>query len=318
VEKNTSSVTTVIHNAAHQVITEMVAGETVHDFVRVTGPGSVPTSTGNVTIDWFLNGNCTGDPEATNDEPISLAADGSVDAIGFAFLLTSGGSRAFCAHYQGDATHAGSDGACESLTAADNPPTATVTNGSCSNANLASGAINLILSDPDGDSLTLTFLSSSNTTLVPNANVNLSGSGTSRLLMVTAVAKKSGTAALTFNLTDGTEIVPIVITVIAGSDKNETLNGTPGADMIFGLAGRNTINGLGGNDLLCGGNSGDTLSGGDGDDSLGGQNGDDILSGGAGNDRLQGGRGADSFRGGAGTDVAADFNPGQGDTTDGT
>jgi hypothetical protein len=207
------------------------------------------------------------------------------------------------------------------------PPSESVTNGHCSSSNTASGAIDLALADADGDPLALTLASNSNPTLVPNTNVVLGGSGYNRTLSATAATKNSGTATLTFNLSDGTVIVPIVVTVKVGSDKNETLSGTAGIDMIFGLGGKSTIDGNGGNDLLCSGNANDTLSGGAGDDILDGGNGDDRLSGGdgndilrgsTGNDTLTGGAGADSFSGGTGTDVATDFTPGQGDTQDGT
>ena len=56
-------------------------------------------------------------------------------------------------------------------------PTATVTNGQCSTTNMASGTINLTLSDADGDTLTLVRVSNSNTTLLPNSKVVLGGSG---------------------------------------------------------------------------------------------------------------------------------------------
>lgn len=207
------------------------------------------------------------------------------------------------------------------------PPTATVTNGQCSATNMASGTINLALNDVDGDSLTLTFVSNSNTTLVPNNKIVLGGSGNNRTLTVTATSKKSGSATLTFNLSDGKVTVPVVVTVIVGTDKNDTLNGTSGIDMSFGLNGTDTINGNAGNDLLCGGNGDGTINGGDGNDILDGQKGNDVLNGGNGNDILRGNLGndgltggsdADSFSGGMGQDIATDFNAVQGDTQDGT
>jgi hypothetical protein len=206
-------------------------------------------------------------------------------------------------------------------------PTASVTNGQCATMNVAGGTVSLTLADADGDTLSLALASNSNTTLVPNANVVVGGSGSNRTVTAAAAARRSGTATLTFNLSDGTVTVPVVITVRVGTDKNETLNGTTGIDMIFGLGGTNTINGGAGNDLLCGGNSSDTIGGGDGNDILEGQNGSDTLNGGAdddilrgnsGNDALTGGQGADSFSGGAGTDSASDFSAAQGDTQDGT
>jgi Ca2+-binding RTX toxin-like protein len=192
---------------------------------------------------------------------------------------------------------------------------------------MASGTINLTLFDANSDPLTLTLVSNSNPILVPNFNIVLGGSGNARTITVTGAAKKSGTATLTFNLSDGKVTVPVVITVKIGTDANETLNGTSGIDMIFGLNGTNTINGNAGNDLLCGGNGTDTINGGDGNDILDGENGNDILNGGnnndilrgsLGNDKLTGGSGADFFSGGMGSDIATDFSVAQGDTQDGT
>ena len=38
----------------------MAVGATVHDFVTVSAPPGEPNPSGDVTIDWFLNGTCTG------------------------------------------------------------------------------------------------------------------------------------------------------------------------------------------------------------------------------------------------------------------
>jgi Ca2+-binding RTX toxin-like protein len=230
------------------------------------------------------------------------------------------------ATYAGDSNFNGSTSAGEPHVV-NSPPTATVTNGQCSPTNMASGTINVTLADADGDTLTFVFVSNSNTQLVPNANIVIGGSGSNRTISVAAAPKKSGTAILTFNVSDGTTTVPFVVTVRVGTDRNETLNGTSGVDMIFGLNGTNAINGNAGNDLLCGGNATDTISGGDGNDILDGENGNDLLNGGngddilrgnLGNDNLTGGAGADFFSGGSGADVATDFNAAQGDTQDGT
>jgi large repetitive protein len=218
----------------------------------------------------------------------------------------------------------------------DAPTVAVASGGSCSGSSV-SGTMNLTVGDVEtaAGSLTLSG-SSSNTALVPNANITFGGTGADRTVTITAVAKSSGNAIITITVSDGTTTSSVLIKVIVGSDKNETLSGTLGADMIFGLGGKNTINGNAGNDLLCGGNGIDTISGGAGDDTIDGGNGDDILKGeagndilrgGAGNDRLEGGdnddkltggMGADFFSGGPGTDTATDFTPSQGDTMDST
>ena len=204
-------------------------------------------------------------------------------------------------------------------------PSGMVVGGQCSATNMASGTINLALSDPDGDTLALSLAANSNPTLVPSAVIG--GTGYSRTLTVTAAARMNGSATLTLSLTDGTATTTIEVTVIVGSDQSETLNGTGGTDMIFGRSGKNTLTGNAGNDLLCGGNSNDTLSGGVGNDILDGEHandtldggdGNDILRGDSGNDTITGGTGADAFSGGPGLDVASDFAPAQGDTQDGT
>jgi hypothetical protein len=190
------------------------------------------------------------------------------------------------------------------------------------------------VSDP-GD-LTLGLITSSNEALVPTASVSVGGIGADRTITVNAVPRRSGTAVLTFGLTDGINVTPFVVTVQIGSAANDTLIGTAGVDLIVGAQGTDSLSGLGGADLLCGGRGGDTLSGGDGADTLEGGQGSDTLSGGEGNDVLRGGQGSDSlsgdggddtltghsgadaFSGGLGTDTNTDLTPSQGDTWDGT
>jgi VCBS repeat-containing protein len=184
-----------------------------------------------------------------------------------------------------------------------------------------SGTINLTVADVDSQAAGLTLsASSSNTTLVPNGNLVLGGSGATRTLKVTSVAGRTGTAIVTVTVSDGQPAGSgqVTITVRVGGNGNDRLTGVAGADLLLGQNGDDTLNGQDGNDLLCGGSGNDTLSGGGGDDTLSGGAGNDSLGGGSGNDRLTGGPGADRFSGGAGTDVATDFTATQGDTSDGT
>ncbi|MGH8521241.1 MAG: hypothetical protein ACREU9_07480 [Gammaproteobacteria bacterium] len=181
------------------------------------------------------------------------------------------------------------------------------------------GRINLSVGDLETPAGSLTLSgSSSNTNLVPNANIVFGGSGANRTLTITAAPKKSGTASITVSVSDGELTTTLVVTVKIGTNMNDTLIGTSGPDMLFGVNGTDILTGLADNDLLCGGNGDDTLNGNGGADALNGGNGNDILNGGDENDTLTGGLGADSFRGGAGTDTATDFTPSQGDTQDGT
>ncbi len=65
VNKLVSSTATDIHDAAHQTVTLVEARSTVHDFVSATGQPGKPLPSGNVNIDWFLNGDCSGAPRRT-------------------------------------------------------------------------------------------------------------------------------------------------------------------------------------------------------------------------------------------------------------
>jgi uncharacterized repeat protein (TIGR01451 family)/CSLREA domain-containing protein len=170
-------------------------------------------------------------------------------------------------------------------------PTIAMAAGGSSNGT-ASGTMNLVVVDADGDALTLSA-SSSNTSLVPNGNIIFGGSGGNRTVRITALPKKTANiATITITVSDGHGgTATMIMTVLAGTSKKETLSGTAGPDMIFGLDGNDTISAGAGNDLLVGGD---------------------------GNDTLIGGAGADFFNGGAGKDTATDLTTSQGDTQDGT
>ncbi len=88
---------------------------------------------------------------------------------------------------------------------------------------------------------------------------------------------------------------------ITGTNRSDTLTGTPGDDVICGGNGKDTIDGLGGNDIIVGGNGKDVLTGGDGNDTVMGGNGKDQVTGGAGLDVLRGGNGKDTLNAQDGT-----------------
>jgi Ca2+-binding RTX toxin-like protein len=99
----------------------------------------------------------------------------------------------------------------------------------------------------------------------------------------------------------GEESVPIA-SWHGGTEGDDTLLGTDGADHLEGGPGDDLIYGLGGNDWLDGGSGDDAVYGGSGADTLLGDTGDDLLDGGDGEDSLFGGDGHDSLHGGAGND----------------
>jgi hypothetical protein len=201
----------------------------------------------------------------------------------------------------------------------------TTVNMACGSPTPVTGKINFRLLDPEGDLLTMTFVSSSNQTLVPNANVHINGTGEIRTVVITGAPGVSGVSTVTFHLSDGKSITPLVITFKVGTNGINTINGTSGIDMIFGMNGADVINGGGGDDLICGGAGDDTLNGDAGNDTLNGGEGDDTLNGGLGNDTLRGANGVDvltgnagkdHFSGGPGLDEIVDYKPSEGDTKD--
>jgi VCBS repeat-containing protein len=278
------------------------------------------------------------DTDAQNDPlTASLVTDPSRAA---SFTLNADGSFDYSpdANFNGtdSFTYKANDGSLDSNTATvtitvnavNDPPTAAVVGGTCLSDTAAQAVVNLTVGDVESSPSSLTVsATSSNQTLLPNGNLVVGGSGAARTLTLTAAPKKTGTAVVTVVVSDGTDSTSLDITVEVGGGASNTLTGTSGPDVLFGLGGRDILNGIGGNDLLCGGKGADQLNGGDGNDVLAAGPGNDMLSGGSGDDRLlgqagadtlTGGVGADFFSGGAGVDTSTDFNPGEGDTTDGT
>ncbi|MGX9962992.1 calcium-binding protein [Roseomonas sp. F4] len=92
-----------------------------------------------------------------------------------------------------------------------------------------------------------------------------------------------------------------------GGAGNDSLQGTPQADVIFAGGGNDAVNTGGGNDQAYGEAGNDFIHTGAGDDLAFGGSGNDTLNGGAGADQLQGEDGNDFMDGGAGdgaTDLA--------------
>jgi hypothetical protein len=85
--------------------------------------------------------------------------------------------------------------------------------------------------------LAFSFVGTSNATLVPSGKVTLGGSGVNRTITIAATPKTSGTAVLTFSLSDGIYSTTFIVTVQVGTDANETIGGTSGADLLVGLGG---------------------------------------------------------------------------------
>jgi Ca2+-binding RTX toxin-like protein len=89
------------------------------------------------------------------------------------------------------------------------------------------------------------------------------------------------------------------LSIIRGSNRNDSTRGTGDADEIYGLGGDDTLEGSDGTDLLRGGNGNDVLFGGAGVNTLEGDSGRDTLTGTDG-DLVDGGAGDDTLILGAG------------------
>jgi VCBS repeat-containing protein len=130
----------------------------------------------------------------------------------------------------------------------------------------------------------------------------------------------TATDTITYRISDGqggfsTATVKITVKgindgiVILGTNQSDSISGVPdrlGRDRdetIEGFNGADILNGMGGADRLIGGNGDDILSGGNGWDELYGDHGNDRLDGGAGLDFLDGGLGDDRLFGGADADI---------------
>lgn len=85
------------------------------------------------------------------------------------------------------------------------PPTITAIGNQTIQEDTPTAALPFTLSDPDtpAGSLTVTA-TSSNTTLVPNANIALFGDGVSRTVTVTPATNQTGTTTITLTVSDGT------------------------------------------------------------------------------------------------------------------
>ena len=90
--------------------------------------------------------------------------------------------------------------------------------------------------------------------------------------------------------------------VTTGTDGDDVIIGTFGADTIDSGAGNDTICGHSGDDILIGGDGNDRIQGGSGNDDVRGGDGDDVIFGGTGNDTLRGEDGTDIVLGAAGDD----------------
>lgn len=78
---------------------------------------------------------------------------------------------------------------------------------------------------------------------------------------------------------------------IVGTERSDTIEGTPGVDVIVAKGGNDLIRAYGGDDVICGGPGSDRIMTGAGDDVVIGGRGNDWVTSAAGGDRVSGGPG---------------------------
>jgi hypothetical protein len=206
VEQLTATVTTQIHDAAHQVVTVVGSGATVHDFVAVTGQPARPVPTGNVELSFFTNNTCAGSPAATSGPVGPLNGSGQFDATGFAQGPLVPGLYGFQATYDGDPTYAPSNpGACEPLRVVDanihlTPATATNPTGTnhvlTCHINVNDGSGGGYVNAPDGTTCTVTIISGPGGPATQNCTVS-GGAGNCQVTITSAVTGTSVIQAAT-------------------------------------------------------------------------------------------------------------------------
>ena len=110
------------------------------------------------------------------------------------------------------------------------PPTITGPSNQIINEDGNTGALAVTVGDAETPAnLTLTS-TSSNTTLVPNGNVTLGGSGANRTVTVTPAANQSGTTTITLRVTDGGGLFTETSFTVTVNPVNDPPSFTKGAD----------------------------------------------------------------------------------------
>ncbi len=203
----------------------------------------------------------------TGDLPLNLsgvnatggnATDFAVNAAGMTTSLASGTSTTFSVVFTPAAVgtrsttlQISSDDSAAlvfsialSGTGTNNAPTLSSLSNQTINEDNDTGALSFTVGDVEtaASALTLTG-ASSNTTLVPNANITFGGSGASRTVTVVPAANQNGTATITVTVSDGTTTTnsTFLLTVTAVNDP-PTLNAISNPTAILEDAAQQTVN----------------------------------------------------------------------------
>jgi hypothetical protein len=129
------------------------------------------------------------------------------------------------------------------VTAVNDPPTITAIADQTINEDTNTGALPFVVGDVETVAASLTLSkASTNTTLVPLANIVFGGSGANRTVTVTPAANQNGTATITVTVSDGTTTTnsAFLLTVNAVNDP-PTLNAISNPAAILEDAGQQTV-----------------------------------------------------------------------------
>src|SRR5262249_31161988 len=113
VGKADTTLSTDIHDAAHNVITSAALGDTVHDSTTLSGKVGTITPTGSASFTFYPNGSCTAGTGSSAGSA-SLVYPTAHPSSDEGPLST--GSYSFKATYGGDGNYNGSTSSCEPLT----------------------------------------------------------------------------------------------------------------------------------------------------------------------------------------------------------
>ncbi|MGH2408002.1 MAG: hypothetical protein ACRDF7_08000, partial [Candidatus Limnocylindrales bacterium] len=99
-----TTTTTVVHNAAHSVVTDVPVGTMVHDKATVGPQADSLVITGTITYDFFKNGSCDGTPFSS--ETVAVGSESSPQLLGV-------GDYSYRASYNGDVNYLAANSGCE-------------------------------------------------------------------------------------------------------------------------------------------------------------------------------------------------------------
>jgi uncharacterized repeat protein (TIGR01451 family) len=220
VNKADSATATTIHDASHNVVTEVLIGATAHDSASVTSPNTSFKPTGNTSFTFFANGTCTGAGSAAGT--VSLDSNGVAHPSAAQGPLNAAGLYSFKATYAGDSNFNGSTGPCEVLLV--DQPAIAITKSPATQAIDSGGSANFTIAVTNTGTVTLT-----NVTVTDPLSTNCAKTiGTLTPGQSTSyTCSRAGVTDPFTNVATATGHPPIGPDVTASASANVTINPPP-------------------------------------------------------------------------------------------